>query len=148
MKKWIVLLSCLLILGLCTACANRGGGEWSIAEESDREFSELLALRITEIDPVQNRLEYEIENGTQDVYSCGKDFDLEVLQNGVWYKMKGDAYWAVTSELFLLDPGQTAEFTTGLYSKLPLGSYRFIKEVYPQEAPAETVFLCCEFIVE
>lgn len=153
MKKWICFLVLLMILGSCSACGmpnNGTTGEWSIAEESDREFTDALQLRITEIDVSQNRITYKIENSSKDTYYCGTDADfaLEVLQNRVWHKMRGDSSWAVTLELVILNPGNTTEFTTGLYSELPAGTYRFIKEISLDEKPQKSEFICCEFVIE
>lgn len=152
MKKWTFLLVCLFVLGLCTACtnANKPTGQWSIAEESTREFTDVLQLRITEIDLSENTVTYDIENSSEDTYSCGTgaDFALEVLQNGVWHNMRADPSWGITLELHILPPGETMEFTASLRSVLPSGTYRLVKEVSLEEASQNRGFLCCEFIIK
>ena len=151
MKKWIFLLSCLFILGLCASCANANNPTtgWSIAEESNLEFTNTLQLHITEIDLTENRITYEVENGSKDTYCCGTgaDFALEVLHNGIWHKMRGDPSWAITLESYTLVSGEIKEFTTNLRSELPTGTYRLIKEVSLEESPQKE-FICCEFVIE
>lgn len=152
MKKWVFLLACLLLAGLGAACATASSeiGQWHIAEESDREFTDALQLRVTQIDPDTNRVTYEIENPGKEVYGCGTDADfaLEVLHNGVWHKMRHEPGWAVTLELHILNPGETKEFSTGFMGNLPTGTYRFIKEVSLEESSRNNEFICCEFVIE
>ena len=150
MKKWMSLLIFLLILSLCTACAKAPGGQWSIAEESNREFTDALQIQITELDLSENRVTYKIDNRSTDTYCCGTgaDYALEILQNDVWHKMRGDPSWAVTLESHTLNPGQSKEFTASLRSELPSGSYRLIKQISLEENPQESEYICCEFTIE
>lgn len=150
MKKWIPLLIFLLILSLCTACAKAPAGQWSIAEESHREFTNTLQIQITELDLSENRVTYEIENPSTDTYCCGTgaDFSLEVLHKGVWHKMEYEPGRAITLELHILNPGQSKAFTAGLCSELPTGTYRFVKEISLEEHPQESKYICCEFEIE
>ena len=153
MKKWIFFLVFLMSLGLCGACGHPGNettGQWSIAEESNREFTDLLQLRITELDLTENRVTYEIDNSSKDTYCCGTgaDFALEVLQNGVWHKMRGDSSWAITLESYTLNPGGSKTFSASLRATLPAGTYRLVKELSLEESPQDTAFICCEFVIE
>lgn len=150
MKKRTSFLIFLLILSLCAACAKAPTGQWSIAEESSREFTTALQLRITEIDLDNNRVTYEIENPSTDTYCCGTgaDFSLEVLHKGVWHKMDHEPGWAVTLELHILNPGESKEFTTSLQDKLPAGTYRLVKEIRLEESTQDKEFICGEFVIE
>lgn len=150
MKKWMSLLIFLLILSLCTACAKAPDGQWSIAEESNREFTDALQIQITELDLSENRVTYVIENFGKDTYCCGTgaDYALEILQNDVWHKMRGDPSWAVTLESYTLTPGASKEFTASLRSELPAGIYRFVKEIRLEKQPQENEYICCEFAIE
>lgn len=152
MKKWIFLLACLCLLGLCTACGNtkEPTGEWSITEESNRQFTDSLSLRITEMDVSQNSVTYEIDNSSKDTYCCGTgaDFSLEVLHKGVWHKMDHEPGWAITLELLILNPGETKELSTGLMGDLPAGTYRFVKQIALEGASGDKEFICCEFVME
>ena len=150
MKKWMSLLIFLLILNLCTACAKEPSGQWSIAEESNREFTDTLQIQITELDLSENRVTYKIDNRSTDTYCCGTgaDYALEILQNDVWHKMRGDPSWAVTLESHSLSPGASKEFTASLRSHLPVGTYRFVKEVRLEESPQNNEFICCQFVIE
>ena len=150
MKKWTSFLIFLLILSLGTACAEAPSGQWSIAEESNREFSDTLQLYITELDLSENRVTYVIENVGKDTYCCGTgaDYALEILQNDVWHKMRGDPSWAVTLESHTLNPGESKEFTASLRSELPAGIYRFVKEIRLEKQPQENEYICCEFTIE
>ena len=150
MKKWTSFLIFLLILSLGTACAEAPSGQWSIAEESNREFSDTLQLYITELDLSENRVTYKIDNRSADTYCCGTgmDYALEILQNDVWHKMRGDPSWAVTLESYTLTPGASKEFTASLRSELPAGTYRFIKEISLEEHPQGSEYVYCEFAIE
>lgn len=152
MKKWICLLVCLFLLGVCASCksTNDHTGEWHIAEESNREFTTSLQLHITEIDLDNNRVAYEITNNSNDIYGCGTgaDFSLEVLHKGVWHNMDHEPGWAITLELHILNPGESKEFTTSLWSELPAGTYRLIKGISLEESSQDNEFICCEFVIE
>ena len=150
MKKRTFFLILLLILSLCTACAKAPSGQWSIAEESSREFITSLQLHITEIDLDNNRVAYEITNNSNGIYGCGtdSDFSLEVLHKGVWHKMDHEPGWAITLELHILNPGESKEFTTSLQSELPAGTYRLVKQVSLEESTQDKEFICGEFVIE
>jgi len=149
MKKWISFLIFSLILSLCTACAKTPSDQWSIAEKSDREFINALQLHITEIDLDNNRVAYEITNNSNGIYGCGtdSDFSLEVLHKGVWHKMDHEPGWAITLELHILKPGESKEFTTSLWSELPAGTYRLVKEIRLEESTQDKAYICCEFVI-
>lgn len=150
MKKRTSFLIFLLILSLCAACAKAPTGQWSIAEESSREFTNALQIQITKLDLSENRVTYEIENPSTDTYCCGTgaDFSLEVLHKGVWHKMDHEPGWAITLELHILNPGQSKEFTTSLWGELPAGTYRLVKKVSLEASSQDKEFICCEFVIE
>ena len=160
MKKWALLLSFLLLLGLCAACGKAEAPEtnwepgWNIAGESDRKFTDVVEIRITEFNLDENQFTYEMHN-TGDVtycYATGADFKLEVFHEDAWHKMHYEPGWDVTAEEPYLEPGQTNEYSTSyataFIAELPAGTYRFIKEVYQDGHYSSCLYTCCEFVIE
>ena len=156
MKKWALLLSFLLLLGLCAACGKAEVPEtnwepgWNIAEESDRKFTDALILTLIEVDLEANRVTYQIQNVSETVYGYGtsSDFKLEIFHKGAWCKMRHEPGWDMTAEMYILNPGETKEYTTSLIDTLPAGTYRFIKEISVDEGFWKGEFISCEFTVE
>ena len=159
MKKLTLLVVCLLVLALCAACGksdasapNRKKG-WNIAKKSDREFTDVVQIKLTECDPDANQVTYEMHNPSKQHYMFGPDadFKLEILQEGTWHKMHHEPGWDVVAAGDVLNPGETktysTSYATSVIGELAPGTYRFIKEIQAEDSPQKILFICCEFVI-
>ena len=123
---------------------------WNIAEESDREFTDVVQIRLADFNHSEDPIVYEMHN-TGDVtycYGTGAYFEVEIFHNGAWHKMHYEPAWDVTAEEPFLKPGETREYYgADKLRELSPGTYRFIKEIYEEHNYTDVLYICCEFVV-
>lgn len=91
----------------------------------------------------------EIENASGEHIMGGNQYDyhIQVLVDGVWYELAG-ADFANTDEGVLYDGwyGQGLNWLSR-YGKLPAGSYRIVKKLWPQGNLGDAFLLSAEFVI-
>ena len=154
MKLLAFFLTCLFLLCFFTACGEPEEivYSWVIDEPSDRVVSDALEIKITDDSNTAQSLFYEIINPTESSYSYGYDYYIEVLRDGVWYKMYNEPqeYICVPAGEYNLHPGDAKAHAHGWRAVLTPGTYRILikmkldEDVYPNEP----FFIAKEFTVE
>lgn len=95
----------------------------------------------------------EIVNNSGKELGTGNKYDIQMKVDGKWYRIEQlyDALWKDVA--YILPDGQTIIITTQwslMYGKLPVGSYRIVKEVTDYRAPGDydTYYLATEFEIK
>lgn len=146
MKKRILIIIFLLFLTLFVSCkqAEKPLHGWNVSKQSEREFSDFVEMQLIEIDLDSNTISYKMYNVSELTCTYGheRDFQLEVLRRGKWYEMYFTPTWDVPAVEYVLNPGQSKEYTSPLCGELSPGTYRFIKKINLYH------YICCEFVIK
>lgn len=157
MKKYIVIAICILTMMLSGCNMNKSGDK--NANVGDKVESEGESINNSEamkfVRATNKSLTVTIVNDSPAVWQSGnmKDYELQVMKDGEWYKVEQTGEFANTMELIGLRPGEqkthTFEFEDR-YGILPSGKYRVVKRWWAN-ATATTekgeVVTVCEFDV-
>lgn len=150
MKRWMTILLVIVLICSVVGCGKEKGEkwEWKIGKESNREFTDLLEMRLSENGATATGAEFVVCNHTQQRYCYGADFEMEVLKKGVWYKMITVPGLDATAEERSVDAKNIKLDSSSWPAKLPRGTYRLIKRMYPEGRREEAVFVYGEFSVK
>ena len=116
-----------------------------MGEKSNLTFSDILDIDL--VDVTLTGVSFEISNPTQTTYCCGAEYAFEILLDGVWYQINGGPKDFVAEE-YRIAPGETKEVRCYDYGELVPGTYRMVKEIYPENMDDAKFYICCEFTVE
>ncbi len=137
MKKIIKALMLLLCFLPICGCAVIDSGE--LAQDPEKLYT---GADVTVISADRNSLTVKIVNNSESVWQSGnmRDYELQMLHNGEWYKVKQIGEFANTMELMVLVPGEDLEHTfefTQRYGILSNGSYRVVKSYWANSTETE-----------
>jgi len=153
MKRLAIFAAAVLFLTGCAA-------EPSIHEKEPSNITPAvlgdLYMEVVEGTVTTTEMNYNIVNRTEETWYYGRDYHLQVEEDGLWYDLNlkdGMDYMEFFADLFLARPASVnAEFVDWeyYYGELPDGHYRLRKSGWLEDADgtrSETIWLTAEFTI-
>lgn len=164
MKKYLLIAVCLMLL-LVTGCDMKK--KITVGDKADANMNPSAGLDegigstyegavMTYVSSDSHSLTVTISNNTESTWQSGnmRDYELQVMKDGEWYKVEQIGEFANTMELLIFSPGESMTHTFAFdarYGELTEGSYRVIKAYWAnrtENSDAREFHLWCEFEVE
>lgn len=155
MKNGILAAVLLCLAVAMTGCAAAGNADTSSLQKSSlssaipQEGGVGLSVKGESISAGAACATLILVNKSETQYTYGEQTGLETYRDGAWYNVPMLAGAAWTDIGYLLYPGKTREDVFNIqyyYGKLPAGTYRATKTLYPEKGASLT--LTAEFKVE
>lgn len=156
MKKYLVIAICIIMMMLSGCNMNKTNGKDATVGdkvEGGESVQNNEAMKL--VKATNKSATVTIENNSPSVWQSGnmKDYELQILKDGEWYKVEQIGEFANTMELMGLHPGQkithTFEFEKR-YGTLPSGRYRIVKRWWGSltaNSEKGEIITACEFDV-
>lgn len=153
MKKYLIIAICLM-MALVTGCnKNNDATVGDKAEEKEDAVISTEAMQL--VSATGKSATVKVENTSDAVWQSGnwRDYHLEVMKDGEWYKVEQIGDFANTMELMIFTPGQKATHTFEFekrYGNLPEGKYRIVKYWWAkatENKEAGELVTTCEFSI-
>lgn len=149
-RGMFTLISVGLLIFIFGGCNSADFNDYQPTPYAETDFSENVKLSIkkTEITTATNNITLVFENLTNEDYTFGTDFFIEVMHENKWLIVpyKSDVAWDGIG--FVVRANDTTVNTIALshaFNELPEGQYRIIKKI--MDIKLETEYINAEFIV-
>ena len=135
MKKMLVILAGVMMLFALTGCGPKDkiNEEIKIGKESDINITNRdINLKIKEGTLNNTGATLIIENNSDITISFGKDYGLQIEQNGKWHYLEIINQVAIEVPLYHLKANEIKEMSISwgyAFGKLPKGKYRITKGI-------------------
>ena len=129
MKKFFILLCVVMICSGLVACSSKIilGATTPYDIVNDFEYA---SMKIVDVSQEDQTITVEFSYSGENELLYGQYYEIEMLQDGKWYRLAQDSNIYFTSEAYVVETGQTRQKTYGgAYDTLPAGHYRIIVEV-------------------
>ena len=150
MKKTIlaILICGFMILGI-TGC-GKTKNEFDVGDESDIQISQSdITLSIKDGTLTNIGATLILKNNGDKLLRYGEDYEIEIKQNGKWYKINAELEFNVP--LWELEQNKSKELELKWeygYGKLANGEYRILKNVFYENEAEQNFYISVEFTIE
>lgn len=146
MKKTFLILACVLLITCFIGCSN------AHKEISDYNISDELDFSLVKVYLPSTKVTFQIHNPTTIPYYYGRDYQFEVLKDGIWYTTDYGTK-DVPAELLTINPGEIIEktFYTHGGGEFRPNMYRVVMEFWKETEQGgfeKGIYICGEFAVE
>lgn len=152
MKKTILTIVIYMVIVLVLTGCDKIKNEFDIGNKSDIEISQIdVSLSIKEGTLKNTGAALVITNNSDKDLEYGNPYEIEIKQNGNWYKINVELYFTMPAYSLKSKESKEIELNwENSYGKLSSGTYRIIKSVdyEKEEGNYETFYIATEFIIE
>lgn len=156
MKKILIILLCLVIVGINTGCVRNTGfyrdvETVKIGEKSNIQINnDVVSLSIKEGTLTNNGVTVILKNSSDNTIIYDDTYELEIKKDGSWYKI--DVELLFNEPIWNLDSGVSKELDFNWkksYGDLDTGTYRIIKAVSLENSDGvyEEYYIGAEFTI-
>ena len=147
MKKYLCILSCLIVIIFITGCGKKNLGEISKYKiDNDK-----VVISVKQDTLTKTGTTIIMENKTDDKFNYGAAFHLEKKSGRKWYIVKPVNEMAFTMMAYEILAGESKEIKIDWeygYEELPKGKYRIVKTMYDLDNPDKEYNIAAEFRIK
>lgn len=157
MKKILALVLVGILCFTLVGCAN-GSKKNSVDIGDESKYminNDLVKISLKEGSLTDTKATFIIVNNSNKTYYYGNPYLIEYKKDDVWYELKSIRELYFTMPAIILKANESKEITIDWeygYGKLPSGTYRIVKDVFPEsDRPLEQsdiIYISAEFIIK